>query len=455
MRKARLLKSFTFRSALLYAVLSLCAVALLFGFIYWSTAGYVDRQTEDIIEAEAQGLAEQYSRQGLTGLMDVIAERVSSETVGAAIYLLAREDFEPIVGNLDRWPDSPISDEGWTRFELRESAQGETEVHEVRAHAFELAQGLHLLVGRNMRDFEHMRWLLLDALAWGLVITAALALGIGLIMSARVAGRLEVINETSRDIMQGDLSRRVRGDGSGDEFDQLSTNLNVMLERIEGLMASVRHVSDNIAHDLRTPLTRLRTRLELARGEEGEQAEESIDEAIGDAEELMQTFNALLRIARLEEGSRRSDFKEVDLEPLVEGIAEIYGPVAAESNQRFQEDVLGQPVVRGDRDLLFQAFANLVDNAIKYTPDGGRITLRAEVKGDRAVVAVGDTGPGVPEELRGKVFERFFRIDDSRSTHGSGLGLSLVHAVAQLHDARVALRDNEPGLEITLSFKLA
>ena len=303
-----------------------------------------------------------------------------------------------------------------------------------------------------MRELEATRRLITNALAWGLAITVALALGVGLLMSAGVMRRIEAINQTSREIMEGDLSRRMPRDGTDDDFDQLAANLNRMLERIEGLMTAVRQVSDNIAHDLRTPLTRLRTRLELARTDDPQQGQGAVAQAIEDAEELLGTFNALLRIARIESGSRRSAFAELDLAQLLDDVGELYEPLAAEKGQRLTVEANGAAPIRGDRDLLFQALANLVDNAIKYTPEGGRIALSVKDRDGRTEVAVADTGPGIPAALREKVFQRFFRVDSSRSAPGSGLGLSLVRAVADLHDAGVALSDNSPGLRAVLSF---
>jgi signal transduction histidine kinase len=448
----KLLGSTAFRLALLYTALSMGSVLLLLGFIYWATAGYMDGQTDETIEVEIRGLAEQYRRRGLAGLTAVIAERVGRDQEGASVYLLTDGDFNPIVGNLNRWPDAPVTSEGWTRFRLLEWGRDKSEEHEARARTFLLRGGLHLLVGRDVRDLEATRRLILNALGGGLLITAALALGIGLLMSSRVVGRIEAINQTGREIMEGDLSRRVPTDGSGDDFDQLASNLNRMLERIEELIGAVRQVSDNIAHDLRTPLTRLRTRLELARSDDPEQARETVDQAIGDAEELLATFNALLRIARIESGSRRSAVTDLDLSELVRDVGDLYEPLAADKGQTLNIETGGALTIRGDRDLLFQAVANLVDNAIKYSPEGGRIRLSARDREGKAEVAVSDMGPGIPLELREKVFQRFFRTDDSRSTPGSGLGLSLVRAVADLHGAKIELGDSGPGLRAVLCF---
>jgi signal transduction histidine kinase len=448
----RLLRSFTFRLALLYTSLSLGSVVLLLGFIYWATAGYMDRQIDSTIEAEIRGLAEQYQRRGLTGLSGIIAERASRDPNGASVYLLADAAFEPIVGNLSGWPQAPVTDEGWTGFRLRDWGGDRSEEHEARARTFVLRGDLHLLVGRDVRELEATRRLILDALAWGLAITAALALGVGLLMSSRVMRRIEAINQTSREIMEGDLSRRVPTLSSGDDFDRLAANLNRMLERIEQLMAAVHQVSDNIAHDLRTPLTRLRTRLEQARNGDSKQSRDEIDRAIEDAQELLVTFNALLRIARIESGSSPAAFADLDLSRLVQDIAELYEPVAAEKGQTLSMDGDGPVPARGDRDLLFQALANLVDNAIKHTPKGTEIRLSAALRERMAEVRVADTGPGIPADLREKVFQRFYRTDASRSTPGSGLGLSLVRAVADLHGARVELSDNCPGLRVTILF---
>ncbi len=455
-RAARILGSSSFRLAVLYMLLLAVSVAILLGFIYWSTAGYMDRQTDATIQAEIQGLAEQYRLRGLPGLTVVIQERIARDPRGAGVYLLVNEDLKPLVGNLDRWPSGFPDTEGWVRFRLRERGPDRTEEHAARAQVFRLRGDLRLMVGRDVRDLEATQGLILDALTWGLAITAGLALLGGWLMTSRVVRRIETINQTSRDIMEGDLSRRIPLSGSGDDFDQLGAGLNRMLARIETLMAGVRQVSDNIAHDLRTPLTRLRTKLELLRTEIGSSLGDShpaslaAEETIADAEEMLATFNALLRIARIESGGRRAAFAPLDMVPLVKDVAELYEPVAAERDQTLSLDLVESAWVVGDRDLLFQAVGNLLDNAVKYTPEGGSLSLSVGRRSGRVEVTVADRGPGIAPELREEVFRRFFRADHSRTTPGSGLGLSLVQAVVQLHGAEIELTDNQPGLRILM-----
>jgi signal transduction histidine kinase len=449
----RLLRSSTVRLVLLYTVLVSGSVLVLFGFIYWATAGFMDRQVALTIEAEIQGLAEQYRRRGLAGLTTLIAERVAKDPVGSSVYLLAGEQFQPIVGNITSWPTAPVSADGWVEFTLREPRPDGADDHRARARVFTLVGDLRLLVGRDVRELEAIRSLILGALGWGLAISLGLSLAGGLTMASRMVRRIEAINEASREIMDGDLARRIPATGAGDDFDRLVGNLNRMLDRITSLMEAVRQVSDNIAHDLRTPLTRLRSRLELARAQQGRdeaEARAGIEQAIEEADSLLATFQALLRIARIEAEQRREGFAPVDLGQLLADVAELYEPVAAEKGQRVDLAIVPPTLVEGDRDLLFQAVANLVDNAIKHTPAGTRIVLGLAPAGALVELYVADSGPGIPPDQHERVFDRFHRLESSRSTPGSGLGLSLVRAVARLHAATIRLADNGPGLRVSL-----
>lgn len=449
-----LLRSSSFRLALVYMALFGASVCLLLGFIYWSTAVYMGNQTDQTIEAEIQGLAERYRMGGLSGLRDSIAQRIARDPQGASLYLLADPDYHPIIGNLDQWPVPPDRKSKWLSFTLssRVGRNGELETHAARARQFLLSGGYHLLVGRDVHELENTKSLIVTTLAWGLAMTVVLALVGGAMMSRSILRRIDLINQTSREIMSGDLDRRIPVTGAGDDFDQLIGNLNRMLDQIQSLMEDVRQVSDNIAHDLRTPLARLRQQLEAMRADEAlaEAQRTRAEAALTEADALLATFNALLRIARIEAGDRRAGFARLDMAEVLADVCELYEPLAEERSQTLTFDVLGVDSDRGarlngDRDLLFQACANLVDNAIKHTPAGGRVRVTLDAVGrDFVRIEVADTGPGIPAEARANVLKRFFRLEHSRSTPGNGLGLSLVSGVIKLHGGSLSLGDAAP-----------
>jgi signal transduction histidine kinase len=424
---------------------------LLLGFIYWSTAGYMARQTDATIEAEITGLAERYRLTSLDGLVRSINERLQRNPQGSFVYLLTDSSFRPIVGNLDRWPHIPAGEDGWLSFQLEEATLGEEAVHRARARTFVLRGGFHLLVGRDMLELTETRQLIVRTLGWGFGITVLLGIAGGVMMSRSTVRRIEAINQTSREIIQGDLSRRIPSGGSGDDFDQLTDNLNSMLDQIQMLMDGVRHVSDNIAHDLKTPLTRLRNRLEAINVQSNPEPAD-IEDAISEADSLLSTFNALMRIARIEAGQRTSGFEALSLSRLVGDVVELYEPVAHERRQTLTASIEEGVNTCGDRDLL--PIANVLDNAITYTPEGGRVEIALFANDQLARVVIADSGPGIPESERGRVFERFVRLESSRNAPGNGLGLSLVAAVVRIHKAEIAL-GGEDGLEVSLSFPLA
>ncbi len=457
MRIARLLRSSTFRLAVLYMALFGASVAVLLTFIYWSTAGYMALQTDDTIEAEVTGLAERYGVSGLDGLIRSIDERISRKPNGDAVYLLTDEQLTPLIGNLDRWPRVARDGDGWLNFKLEQTTRAGEVTRRARARPFTLRGGYRLLVGRDMQGLDATRSLIVRAIAWGLAITVMMALAGGIMLSRSTMRRLEAINETSRRIMGGDLSRRIPSRSTDDDFDQLADNLNGMLDTIEQLMEDVRRVTDNVAHDLRTPLTRLRNRLEDLKSDnvrENNVDNSRIEAALADADGLLTTFNALLRIASIESGRRRAAFETIPLDDVMRDVTELYEPLAEEKEQKLDIAFSENVQVRGDRDLLFQAFANLLDNAIKYTPRGGniRVSLEDATAGPR--IRIVDTGPGIPEQSREQVFKRFYRLEESRHTPGNGLGLSLVEAVARLHQATIKL-GGEPGLDVLFAFQKA
>ena len=450
-------RSVAWRIAIGYGALFGLSMLALLVLVYWSAAGYMTRQMEAVVEAEVQGLAERYRGAGLRGLRDLVAERLARNPASSSIYLLADPGFRVIAGNLTGWPEAARSAERWIEFRLHAADDDPAgpEWHRARARHFELPRGYHLLVGRNLRDLDEMRSAVVRAVAWGAGITVVLAVAGAWWMRRSVAARIESINRTSRRIMEGELSERIESHGSGDEFDELVANLNAMLERIETLMDDVRRVSDNVAHDLRTPLGRLRTRLEQLRDAGGDGASAALAEAaLAEADRMLATFNALLRIARIETGRRRHAFRRTDLAAIGNDVADLYAPLAEARGIAFRHSGIEAPV-DADPDLLFQSLANLLDNAIKYTPEGGAVTLQVTSDDHTVTAVVADTGPGVPPGEREAVLRRFYRLEPARGAPGSGLGLSLVAAVARLHEAALTLGDNAPGLVVRLRFERA
>ncbi|NHZ69887.1 MAG: HAMP domain-containing protein [Thermotogales bacterium] len=450
----RLLRSFSFRLAFTYMALFGASVLLLLWFIYWSTAAYMSRQADATIAAEITGLSERYDIDGLAGLIEVINERLSREPTGSSIYLLTTAINTRIAGNLNRWPTAPADKDGWLNFRLENAGHSKNEIHLARARSFTLSGGFHLLVGRDIYELEDTQQRIIRTLILGFAITLVLGGVGGFVLSRRVMKRLEAINTTSREIINGDLSRRITLQHSGDEFDSLAGNLNTMLDRIEELMEGVRRVSDSIAHDLRTPLARLRNRLELLRTEQEKTGQDPglAEQAMTDADGLLKTFNALLRIARIETRQHSKTFSETDMAALLHDVVELYEPLAEEKGQSLNLQADAGVHMQGDRDLLFQAMANLLDNAIKYTPPQGQIEITLEERADSGRITIADSGPGIPEAERQQVFQRFYRLEKSRTSPGSGLGLSLVAAVARIHDIALRLEDNQPGLRIQCEF---
>jgi signal transduction histidine kinase len=452
--RAGLLRSATFRLVLIYVLLFSISVGVLLGFIYWSTAAYMEQQIDDTIRAEITGLAERYQIASLNGLVNSIDERLKRNPFGSTIYLLTNPEYRRISGNLNGWPSVTANSDGWIEFPL-EQIGAPNQKHHARARSFVLESGFHLLVGRDMYELRATQALIKRTLITGVLITALLALGGGIMMTHSTVRRIEAINATSRDIMRGDLSQRIPTHGTSDDFDQLAENLNNMLDQIQLLMEGVRHVSDNIAHDLKTPLTRLRNRLESLSIESGQHNEalfEQSQQALAEADAMLSTFNALLRIARIEAGARRAAFSSVDLSAVVNDVVELYEPLAEEKSQKLELHLDTVRPIQGDRDLLFQAMANLLDNAIKYSPSNANIivTLRGDITG--CSIEVRDSGPGIQPQDHERVLQRFVRLESSRSTPGNGLGLSLVAAVAKLHGALIRMEDAAPGNIARLEF---
>lgn len=446
----KFLRSTSIRLALGYAGLFVVSSLVLVGFLWWRTAIYLDREIDAVIVADTQAIGDRLRDFGLSGAIQTINERISRTADEHTVYLLTDPRLTPIAGNLDAWPLDVGRPQGWYQVQLvRGDKPYATRVLNVR-----LPGDFRLLVGRDVQNRVIVRDMILQSLIWAGLIAVMLAITGGLLVRRSVLRRVEAINRTARAIVQGDFSQRVPTRDSSDEFDQLTQIINNMLGQIQVLIEGIRNTSNAIAHDLRTPLTELRSRLEgLLRGSRAtEEVTEELQEALSDIDRLMGIFNALLRLAELESGVRRAGFRRIELADLIAEVSEVYGPIAEEKGIVLKVDVSHRPAIEGDPFLLAQAVGNLLDNAIKYAPVHGAISISLRRTGDgRAVIAVADNGPGIAAEERGRVVERFYRGDASRKSPGVGLGLSVVAAVARLHGGALEFADNQPGLIASLS----
>ena len=445
----RILPSTSLRLALGYAGLFVLSSLALVGFLWWQTADYLDREIDAVIIADTRAIADRMRDFGLSGAIATINERIERAADQHAIYLLTDPSLNPIVGNLDAWPAEVGRAPGWYQVELVR----DDKAYSARILNVGVTGNFHLLVGRDVQERVAVRALIVRGLAWAGIMAVVLAVLGGLLVRRSVLHRVEAINRTTRAIIRGDLSQRVPAQDSSDEFDHLAKTINSMLEHIQILVEGVRNTSNAIAHDLRTPLAELRSRLEgilrSARLDGGTSAE--LGEAVADIDHLIGIFNALLRLAELDSGVQRAAFRRVDLAAVVAEVAEVYGPIAEDKGQALSADVGDRPRIAGDPLLIAQAIGNLVDNAVKYTQPGGAIAIRlARRPEERVAVTVSDTGPGIQAAERERSVERFYRGDSSRGTPGVGLGLSLVATVARLHGGTLELADADPGLVATL-----
>ncbi|MBI3447032.1 MAG: HAMP domain-containing protein [Magnetospirillum sp.] len=456
MRPDSLLRTTTFRLALSYlGIFTVSAMALL-ALVSWSTTMFIEWQVQETVEAEATGLSEIYHDRDLGGLSEIISQRMRQDVDGRTTYLLMGLDGRILAGNLKAWPAEVNDLLGWVRFRVLPLG-GIGAGAEVLAHAYELADGYRLLVGRSLADAKRVKSAINRALGWGLALTILLGVVGGYFTSRHMLQRVEEMSRTARRIFGGDMSQRMHLSGTDDEFDSLAESFNEMMDELERLLEGIRTVSDNIAHDLRTPLNRLRSRIDLVLlgAPDCDGYRRTLEETLAEADNLLATFSAILTISHAESAARLERFETIDPARLAGDVVELYEPLAEEKGIRLHCLAQTGLSLKADRHLLFQALANLVDNAVKYTPAAGEVSVSVGAASGRLNVAVSDSGPGIPEDSRLKVLDRFVRLDSTRSTPGNGLGLSLVQAVARLHNARLCLDDNHPGLVVRLEFPVA
>ncbi|MGA2794383.1 MAG: ATP-binding protein [Roseiarcus sp.] len=473
----KLFRTTAFQLSLAFLVLSAIGAGLVLGAVAWQVQAVVDEETARTIEAEAAGLSEQYAQGGIRQLGLVIEQR--SREPGSSLYLLTDFSGGPLAGNVARLPQGVLDRPGLVETPYETVYQASSD-RRALAKIFVLAGGFRLLVGHDLRDRARIGAVMVHALATSLIFLAALGGLGGLFVARRVLRRIDAMSKSAQAIMAGDMSERLAVAGSGDELDRLALHLNEMLGRIEELMAGLREVSDNIAHDLRTPLTRLRNHAEAALRFDGDKADyrAALERTIEESDGLIKVFNALLMIARAEAGTDRAGMSQFDVGQTARGIAELYEPVAEEAGVALSLAVEPGTAVLGNRELIGQTIANLLDNALKYGAPaprepalalsslpagdgrgeaGGPAPARNEVilgvrrVGDQVEVSVADHGPGIAAADRARVLGRFVRLEGARSRPGSGLGLSLAAAVAHMHGGAVRLEDNAPGLRVVLA----
>jgi signal transduction histidine kinase len=444
------LTSSTFRLALIAIGTFGMIASAIFSYVYLSTASYVRSRSDRAIMTDDVSLQAAYAQSGREGLAALIAQRIADRSFAGNVYLLADRALVPLAGNLKAWPATVTAARGWAEFRAPDTADPPL----LRAMLETFANGDRLLVGRDIGDLDHFTDQMKLAVISGIALIFVLAAVASILVTRRTVGRIESINATSRAIMQSGLDKRIPLRGTHDEWDRVAENLNLMLDRIETLVGEVKQVSDNVAHDLRTPLTRMRGRLEKAyHGErEGAGDQALIGDTIADLDAVLRIFSSLTRIAQIETRERKGAFRSVNLVEIAGEVVELYDAAAEPDGTRLTITGEREVLVTGDRDLIFDAIANLVDNAIKHGRAGGQVVVANETIDGSPVVSIADDGPGIPAEQHEHVFKRFYRLEQSRYTPGNGLGLSLVAAVARLHGARIELRDNSPGLKLMLWF---
>jgi signal transduction histidine kinase len=448
------LRSTTFKLALLSIVVFGTIVLALFSYVYFSTASFLRSACDREINAERALLQQAFSIGGGKHLAEVIQQRIANQRLGGGMYLLSDPSFRSIAGNLKTWPSGFQGDSGWGEFRPSEAGTYDAKSALLRARFDTLSSGDHLLVGKEIGDLDRFA----DEIKTAIILTVAMIFTLAAIASVlvtqRTIGRLESINTTSRAIMHSGLGKRIPLRGTHDEWDDVAASLNLMLDRIETLMAEVKQVTDNVAHDLRTPLTRLRGRLERAYQQQRDSADDQvlIGDAIVDLDFVLRIFSSLTRISQIEATDPESAFGIVNLADVAEKIADLYDAVAEDKGAHLTLRSEQSACIMGNQDLLFDAVANLVDNAIKHGRAGGQVSVQVINSSSGAAISVADDGPGIPVSEHTNVFKRFYRLERSRHTPGNGLGLSLVKAIAHLHNARIEMVDNAPGLAVCLSF---
>ncbi|MCW9025476.1 MAG: HAMP domain-containing histidine kinase [Gammaproteobacteria bacterium] len=442
----------TIRLVFLYLTLFVISSIVLLSFIYWSTVSYIFKQLDQHIEYDNDNLKSLYITEGEERLIGAINERIDQSSY-ESIYLLYKKNGEIIAGNFPYIP--PEINAGWHIISLNE-IQKSTVNHSARILVTPLTNDLFLLNGLDIESAHKQEHMIFNSLAAGIAVVLLLGAIGGFIISISTIKKINLINKTIHDIHAGDLSIRIPSKGIDDEYDLLSDNINQMLDQIHKLMNGMNNLSNNVAHELRTPLTRLRGRLELIEKADSPCDKEDIHEAINDVDTILSTFNALLRISNVENGTQRGIFSTIKINSLLMDLVSFYEPVAHDKGISITLKSSNSHEIFGDRDMIFQAINNLVDNSIKYMTTPGMINIETKLNKNMNMmeIIVSDTGSGISDADKIKVFEPFYRSNIHMGYQGNGLGLSLVMAIVMLHKGSVELGDNHPGLVVSIKLPI-
>ena len=461
----RIFATYTFRFMISYvAGLSIAAFFLLVITYFFFSYDYF-KSINDSIENELTLIEHELLENDLAGVEHLSLQRQRKSKYERFSYIIIDQQGQKLSGDISYWPDYKTWSDGWLSFEMSfEDWTGKPQMYAFVARTRQLTQGRKLLVARASDDIRQNIKMVLGTLLWGMIIMILLGMIGGIITSVISLQRVEMINDTIKRIMAGDLSERIAVQDPTDDFQQLAMNMNDMLDRIEDSVNDVRQVSNNIAHDLRTPLTRLRNKLSILEQRSAPHNVDMVRSLLGEADSLLSTFSALLRISQIESGHKKSNFDDVDLSAIFADVVELYEPLASDKGLALTVKHVEGIHLQADKDVLFQMLVNLIDNAIKYTPEDGALIAELSRHEDCVVIVLADNGPGITVNKHEKVFQRFYRVEESRSLQpGNGLGLSLVKAVVNLHAGDIKLTDSlgyfakaqRPGLTVTITLPLA
>ncbi|MBS0470377.1 MAG: HAMP domain-containing histidine kinase [Proteobacteria bacterium] len=454
MQIAPTLKSASFRLAAAYAALFTISVVVLAAVIYFLVTGLADNGFRSRIRGEANTLHNEFETGGIQRLLRAITERQHDRLAGGLDYTLVDRSGKHLFGSVTVQSCSA----GWVSFKgPPDGDEPPGQLEELRVLKTPLPGGYCLMIGDDAGKIRVFGKLILRSFGWGLLLSLTFAVLGGVFLSSNFLKRVEAMNRTAEAIIEGDMKRRIPRRAVSDDLDRLAATFNRMLDRITTLMDSLRHISNDVAHDLRTPLGRLRHFLEDAGRTAGtpEEYQLAIDKALSEVDGILDTFGAILRIAQIESGTRRAGFRSLRLSDLVQDICDSYEPSFEDAGKMLVRQIDPSIPICGDRELLVQSAANLLENALTHTPAGAKVVVELHLKGDFIELTVSDNGNGVPEGERARIFERFYRVEGSRTVAGNGLGLSIVEGVAELHSGWVTALDNNPGLRVAIRLPAA